>query len=62
MKQEEIIILDKPPTILTKNRDWAKDMARRSLRKEGEIIVLPEDAILVVSPIYETKTNKTNFK
>lgn len=43
---EEIIILSKIPVVLTKQVGW-KPMTPV---KEGAIIVLPEDAILVIPP------------
>lgn len=45
---DEILILNKFPIVLTKSRDWAESLKHPI--KDGMIIVLPEDAILVSLP------------
>lgn len=48
----EITILDTPPVIITKNVDWAK---HKHKAEPGSIILLPEDAILVIVPAKEVQ-------
>jgi hypothetical protein len=43
---KEIEILDKAPIILTKDKDW--DSAIKM--EPGAIIILPDDAVLVIPP------------
>lgn len=43
---EEITILDRYPIILTKDEDFIKK--RKKPVKEGDLILLPNDAVLVI--------------
>jgi len=45
--KKELIILEEPPIILTKDADFLERIKNRPVVKSGEIILLPEDAILV---------------
>lgn len=42
----EIKILDKLPVVLTKDRNWRP----KAKIKAGSILLLPEDAIVVIAP------------
>jgi hypothetical protein len=44
----EITILDKLPIVFTKDADWLS--LHKTVAKEGGIILLPPDAVLVIPP------------
>ncbi len=46
----EIIILNQPPVIFTKDEAWQSTVAQRIELKPGAIILLPDDAILYEPP------------
>ena len=57
-----ITILKKFPIILTKNTDFMRDLAKNIKEiKPGEIILLPEDAILIDSE-YTYNEKSLTFK
>ena len=44
------LILTKCPIILTKDKDFVKSLKYQRLnRREGEVILLPEDVILIIA-------------
>ena len=47
-KIKQKLILIHHPTILTQDEDWLKSISKREIKEEGEILLLPEDAIIVV--------------
>lgn len=51
---KEIQILDGLPVIFTRDKEWVKQFARDALRP-GQIIVLPEDAVLASPTVVEQK-------
>lgn len=54
----EIIILDQAPAILTKDSQWLSRF--KPVMKQGSIIVLPPDAILVLPPKQSEAQRKDN--
>lgn len=55
-KMNEIIVLDKAPIIFTKDKEWVELFNPRT--EPGSIIILPQDAVLVVAPTKETTQEK----
>jgi len=51
-----IPIYNKMPIIFTKDRDWIECAAKDHL-KEGSIVLLPEDAILIWKDVDDDKRN-----
>jgi len=56
---KEITILNEPPVILTKDVNFMNKIKKRGINKSGDIILLPEDAILVQMPIYKIIDSKS---
>ena len=56
--KKEIIILEEPPMIFTKDADF---LERKDFR-QGQIILLPEDAVLIKMPIYKAITQLKDEK
>lgn len=42
---KKIKVFKTPPAILTKDREWA--VKNKAVLKEGAVIILPEDAVLI---------------
>ena len=48
-----IIILDRFPVVLTKDRETMENFSHPI--RAGQIIILPEDAVLVIAPVEDSK-------
>jgi len=53
MKKIDII---ESPIIFTKDEEWVRN--QKKSWKGGDVILLPEDAVLVIFPIFKIENNK----